>query len=117
MGGVPLSLIRQASPEALRGFLQAPSPERMARDILLAELLLQEAEMHGDDAEARHLRAHAFCLIHDSMPWLNADDTAHYRARLDALAAELRGAAADLYVSRKVESWLGRGLTGSTPPV
>jgi hypothetical protein len=120
--GVPLSLVRQASPEALRQFLQSGGPQRVTRDVMLAELLLQDAELqekNGQQKEAAHSRAHAFCLIVDAVDSLTLDDAAHYRAKLDALAAELTSASvsSDPYVSQKVQAWMRRvDLTGSARP-
>jgi hypothetical protein len=119
--GVPLTLIRQASPEALRQFLQPGGPQRLTRDFLLAELLLQDAEIqqeNGCSAASLHSKAHAFCLISDSVDALTVDDMVHYHARLDALAVELKDAPLDAYVRQKVLVWLERsgtvtGFTGS----
>lgn len=108
--GLPLALIKQASPEALRAFLPVGGPQRMARDILLAELLLQDADLNGaeDPTAAAHLRAHAFCLIHDHLHALGAEDRVHYTEKLDGLAQSLGGTPADRHVADKVNGWLQR---------
>lgn len=88
--GLPMSLIMQASPQALRAFLETGGAQRHVRDILLAELLLQQAELSaakGQEQEMRSCKEHAFCLIMDAYELLAAEDAGHYRAKLELLAA------------------------------
>lgn len=106
--GLPLELVRQASPEALRAFLQTGGAQRHIRDMLLAELLLQDAELSesaGRDADALRCREHAFCLIMDALPLLTADDSAVYQSKLGALAPLVGGSTSDPYVWQRLARW------------
>jgi hypothetical protein len=122
--GVPMSMVRLATPEALRQFLPAGGHRNLARDIMLAELLMQDAELmdeQGEAAAALHSRSHAFCLINDAVDSLAADDTAHYRSTLDSLAKAMDGFPLDSYVAVKHQAWLEKrsmadNLICSAPP-
>ena len=91
--GVPMSLIVQASPAGLRAFIGSGGAQRHSRDILLAELLLQQGEIcqeQGRSEEMRRCQEHAFCLIMDAFELLVAEDAAIYREKLGRLAPYLR---------------------------
>lgn len=106
--GLPMSLVRQASPEALRDFLQSGGPQRHIRDMLLAELMLQDAELSeiaGREEDALRCQEHAFCLIADAMELLGADDLAVYRSKMAVLAPLLAGRTSDPYVWQRLDRW------------
>ncbi len=97
--GLPMSLIRGATPAMVADLLRNGGELRFIRAILLAELLLQDAEISeesGDKGAALTAYLHAWCLLHDSIGSFNADERAHFGAkqaqagsRLSELAAEL----------------------------
>lgn len=106
--GLPFSMVRRSSPEVLSGLLQQSGGLRHARAILLAELLLLDAEL----SEAAHrpgdaLRSQlqAFCLLVESLPALKPDEAAHYRPKLDGLARKLASSGDDPYIQQKLQGY------------
>ena len=104
--GLPLDMIRHASPEALTRFLERDGQLRYVDAVMLAELLMQDAEIAENArrmAEALRSREQAYCLLVDSMPVLPLDEANAYRAKLEGLEGKLREMSSDPYVLGKME--------------
>ena len=103
--GLPFALIKRSSPEALSDLMQRGG-ERYFRSILLAELLLQEAELNkeaGKLTEMMRGQLQAFCLISESINVLSRDDQIIYRIKLKQLAKELEETCPDPYLLEKLK--------------
>ena len=106
--GMPLHLVRQMAPEALTQHLHGSGTPDHARAVILAELLIQEAEMDesaGNSQAAITGALHAFCLLTTSWPHLAADDQAGYRQKIDILAAKLAHLSSNPYLAEKLADW------------
>jgi len=104
--GFDILQIQQMSPEALRQLLNTAVGLRQTRAIMLAELLLKDAEMSSND----HSRAtidslHAFCLIADAVDSLDVDDQRVYRVKLKTLADRLKEMQSNPYVADKLKQY------------
>jgi hypothetical protein len=96
--GVPMSLVRRSSPEGLWALLAPGGALRYPRAILLAELLLQDAELSertGRNVAALCAQLQAFSLLRLSIDLLTIDEAAVYRPKLEALARKLQAARND----------------------
>jgi len=103
--GLPLDMIRHASPEALTRFLERDGQLRYVDAVMLAELLMQDAEIAENAhrlANALRSREQAYCLLVDSMPVLPLDEATAYRAKVEALEIKLREMSSDPYVLQKM---------------
>jgi hypothetical protein len=97
--GLPLSLIRSAAPAMVADLLRNGGELRFIRGVLLAELMLQDAEIceeTGDKPGALTGYLHAWCLLHDAAISFNPEERRHFgakqdhaRTRLSSLAGEL----------------------------
>jgi hypothetical protein len=91
--GIPLLLAKLSSPEDLLQMLDSgPTGLRCSRKILLAELLLQDAEIDeaaGRMDEATRSETLAACLLHAAIDSLNADEAAAYGTKLESLQRKL----------------------------
>lgn len=96
--GLPLSLIRGAAPAMVADLLRNGGELRFIRSVLLAELLLQDAEIceeSDDPTGAIAGYVHAWCLLHDAAISFGKEEREHFgakqrhaRARLLTLAGE-----------------------------
>jgi hypothetical protein len=108
--GVPLSVVRRTPPEGLLELVQRGG-DLTFRSIMLAELLLQDAESSekgGDVRNATGRRLQAFCLIAASVHVLTAEEQVGYRARLESLAKELRSISDDPYLLGKIDEYYAK---------
>ena len=106
--GLPLELVRRSSPEALWELLQQSGGLSYPRAIMLAELLLHDAELSKTatrTADATLSQLHAYCLLAESISVLSSDDVAIYGPRLEALAIELESLSRDPYVQQKLHAY------------
>lgn len=105
--GLPLSIIRSSSPEQMQE-LMAQGGGRHVRSILLAELLLQDAESNrlaGKLPNAIRSELQAFCLLGESIGFLSPDDAAVYRPKLERLAKELSAVGDSPYLADKLRKY------------
>jgi hypothetical protein len=108
--GLSWRTVRQSSPEALLEHLQKAGALRHHRAILLAELLIQEAEMsEAEDriSDAIRARLQAFCLISDVLDMLTEEDLTVYRPKLEELARQLEPMSAHPYLQEKLRAFRG----------
>jgi hypothetical protein len=90
--GLSLDLVKRSSPEMILKLLENGGGTQYARAVMLAELLLQDAELSaaaGKDREATISRAQAQVLLARSIDNMSADEQAAYRPKLEALTASL----------------------------
>jgi hypothetical protein len=87
--GLPFGLVKNSAPETILEMLATGGGMQHVRAIMLAELLLQDAEIEaqaGKKREALISRAQARTLIAHNLGQLSSEDQASYRAKLDSLA-------------------------------
>ena len=91
--GLPLETVRHSSPETILQVLESGGATKYVRAVMLAELLLQDAELsetNGKFPDALIRRAQARVLLAASIEHLTAEDQASYRPKLKALDATFR---------------------------
>ncbi len=106
--GRPLDTIKRMTPDALRALLEASGANRHLRAVMLAELLMQDAEIiesQGDPPVALASWLHAFCLLIDSMDVLSAEEQAMYRPKVAMLAAKLEPLPPNPYVTERLRAY------------
>lgn len=106
--GLPLDRIRKSSPESIAATLATSGALRHQRAIMLAELLMQDAELSeaaGRKTDGMLSRLHAFCLLSDSIDLLGPKEQPIYRQKLAALAATIEACSADPYVHNKLRKY------------
>lgn len=87
--GLPLALVKHSAPETILEMLATGGGTQHVRAVMLAELLLQDAEIEeqaGNKREALISRAQARTLIAHNLGQLSPEEQASYRARIDSLA-------------------------------
>jgi hypothetical protein len=90
--GLSLKTVKQLSPDAIARHLRDSGGNRYPRSVMLAELLIQDAEIleqQGAMSGTMPGHVHAFCLLADAYPVLSGEEQAFYGPKLDALAAKL----------------------------
>ena len=94
--GLPLDFVKHSSPGTILQLLESGGATQYARAVLLAELLLQDADVSdaaGKNREAAISRAQAQALLDHSIDNLSPEEQANYRPKLDALTNQLKRAA------------------------
>ena len=89
MKGLLITLAIRSAPETILEMLATSGGTQHVRAIMLAELLLQDAELAesaGQKREALISRAQARALIAHNLAQLSAQDQIIYRAKFDALS-------------------------------
>lgn len=108
--GLDITQIQQMSPEALGQLLETSGGLRQTRAVMIAELLLKDAEMHaGDSGRVSLDRLHAFCLLASVVDSLDTDDQRVYRQKLEGLRDCLSRFSDDPYVASKLAQFAGTG--------
>jgi hypothetical protein len=90
---LPLDFVKHSSPETILQLLESGGGTQYARAVLLAELLLQDADVSdvaGKNREAAISRAQAQALLDHSVDNLSPEEQAIYRPKLEALTAALK---------------------------
>ncbi|HEX4631851.1 MAG TPA: hypothetical protein VH188_12900 [Chthoniobacterales bacterium] len=101
--GLDITQIQHMSPEALGQLLETSAGLRQTRAVMIAELLLKDAEMHPDDPSRVSLdRLHSFCLLASVVDSLDAGDQRVYRQKLEGLRDYLSGLSDNPYVTSKL---------------
>jgi len=106
--GLTLDAVKQLSPEALAELLSQSGANRYYRSLLLAELLIQDAEMleaQGAAAGAIFGYLHTFCLLWDTYPVLSPEEQAICRPKLNALAAKLEDLPVNPFTTERVKAY------------
>jgi hypothetical protein len=91
--GLPLDFVKHSSPETILQLLESGGGTQYARAVLLAELLLQDADVSdasGKNREVTISRAQAQALLDYSVDNLSPEEQAIYRPKLEALTAALK---------------------------
>ena len=90
--GLPLGMIRSSTPAMVADLLRNGGELRYIRAVLLAELLIQDAEISeeaGDPAGAFPGYLHAWWLVHDAAVSFAPGERAHFGAKQDLAGARL----------------------------
>jgi len=90
--GLPLDFVKHSAPKIILQLLESGGGTQHARAILLAELLLQDADLSeaaGKDREAIISRVQAQALLAHSIGKLSPEEQIIYRPKLEALTAGL----------------------------
>jgi hypothetical protein len=91
--GLDLEKVKSLTPDAVAILLKDSGSLRFTRSIILAAILLHEADVLERSPHTPFPLAnfvHAFCLISDSIEVLSYEDEALYRVKLDYLADRLQ---------------------------
>jgi len=105
--GLPLDTVKQLSPDALSSHLETSGANRYSRSLMLAELLIQDAEILESEGQLQRALPgylHAFCLLTDSFPVLSREEQEVYRAKIDVLAAKLKHLPPNPYTSERIRA-------------
>jgi len=98
--GLPWAFVERSSPEALDECLRKGANYHY-RAILLAELLLQDADLKEAESNAVAVvrdKLMAFYLIKKAYVVLSPEEKAVYQEKLDSLSRELRATSNDVYL-------------------
>jgi hypothetical protein len=90
--GLPLDFVKHSSPKTILQLLESGGGTQYARAVLLAELLLQDADVSeaaGKNREAMISRVQAQALLDHSVDKLSPEEQAVYRPKLEALMRDL----------------------------
>jgi hypothetical protein len=110
--GLPVEKVKQMTPEGVASHLRESGGNQYPRAVLLAELLLQDAEIlesQGALQDALPSYVHAFCLLADAYPVLATEEQAVYRVKLDDLVAKLEQLPANPYTTGRIRVYRDRG--------
>jgi hypothetical protein len=111
--GLPLSVVRRSSPELLLDLLKQ-NGDFYYRAVLLAELLLQCAEINEEEGKLQETvvgQLQAYCLLAESLDVLSPEEKAIYRPKLDTLAIKLSAFKDDPYIQQKLTLRADPGAT------
>jgi hypothetical protein len=89
--GLPFDLVKRSAPETILQLLESGGGTQHVRAVMLAELLLQDAELNdaaGKNREASISRAQAYVLLARNIDKLSPDEQAVYRPKLETLNAQ-----------------------------
>ncbi len=106
--GLPLETVRRLTPENLAALLAQNAAQQVGRSVLLAELLMQDAELSveaGRPVAAQCSRLQAFCLLDDALGQLPAAEADTYRPKLAALAGQLAALRHVPYVQQRLHAY------------
>jgi hypothetical protein len=90
--GLPLDFVKRSSPETVLQLLESGGGTQHVRAVMLAELLLQDAELNdasGKNREATISRAQAYVLLAGNIDKLSLDEQAVYRPKLELLKSQM----------------------------
>jgi hypothetical protein len=90
--GLPFDFVKKSAPAEILKLLKSGGAVYHIRAVLIAELLLQDAELNdtsGSKREAQIERAQAYILLSDSVDLLSSEEQASYQPKIKALAERL----------------------------
>jgi hypothetical protein len=93
--GLPFDFVKHSSPETILQLLESGGATQYVRAVLLAELLLQDADLNeaaGKIREATISRAQAQALLQHSVNELSPEEQEVYLPRLEELTNRLKRA-------------------------
>jgi hypothetical protein len=103
--GFTLSEIKSLSPEEVAKILDKSGALQVTRALILAELLMLDAQWHEEDRSAEDLMpnyVHALCLIADSLETLSKDEQTVFRAKLASIAEKLGPLRKHPYIAERI---------------
>ncbi len=114
--GLPMEIVRRSSPEGLWEILGQGGGLRYSRAVMLAELLLQDAEIARKEKRLEDMtrnQLQAFCLLSECLPVLSHEEAAVYRPKVEALAREVEAlSGSEPYVQRRLRAYREQGQEG-----
>jgi hypothetical protein len=107
--GLNLADLKRLSPESVAGLLNNAGALRPVRAVMLAELLLADAELHEAHPNVvppvEFNYVHAFCLLADAIGALTTEEQAFYRVKLDMLAERLGDLKEHPYIKERLRDY------------
>jgi hypothetical protein len=106
--GLTLSNVKELAPEALTRLLERSGALKITRAVMLAELLLLDADWKEQDSPEKDVLpnyVHAFCLLADSLDSLSAEEEAFFRPKLDRAAGKLGALANHPYINERLRKF------------
>jgi hypothetical protein len=106
--GLTLTDLKRLSPEAVAQLLNNVGALRPVRAVMLAELLLVDAELIEADPNPRPSlpnHVHAFCLLADVIDTLTTEEQAGYRIKLNRLADRLGDLRTHPYIKERIRNY------------
>ena len=106
--GLTVDTVKQLSPDALATHLDASGALRCSRSVTLAELLIQDAEIHEADGQPQAALSsfvHALCLLSDSFAFLTREEQAIYRPKIESLITTLEQLPSNPYTTQRIRSY------------
>ena|ERR1700733_3477506 len=106
--GLTLTDLKRLSPEAVAQLLNNVGALRPVRAVMLAELLLVDAELIEADPNPRPSlpnHVHAFCLLADAIGTLTTEEQAGYRIKLNVLADRLGDLRTHPYIQERLRNY------------
>ena len=108
--GFTLSEIKLLSPEEVAKILGRSGAMQITRALILAELLMLDAQWHEEDRSAEDRMpnyVHAFCLIADSLESLGKEEQGMFRAKMAAAAEKLGPLREHPYIAERISRTAG----------
>jgi hypothetical protein len=90
--GLPFDVVKHSAPEQLWQLLASGGGTQHARAVMLAELLMQDAELAdlaGNERECLISRVQARALLAPTLEKLSPEEQAIYQPKLETLAAQI----------------------------
>jgi hypothetical protein len=112
--GFTLSEIKLLSPEEVAGILDRSGAMHVTRALILAELLMLDAQWHEEDRSLDDRMpnyVHAFCLIADSLDLLRSDEQTVFRAKLAMMAEKLGPLREHPYIAERISKTASDNLS------
>lgn len=106
--GLTLTNVKELAPEAVAQILQKSGALSITRSVMLAELLLLDADWKEKDSPEKDVLpnyVHAFCLLADSLESLSAEETAFFRPKLDLAASKLSHLENHPYINERMKKF------------
>ena len=113
--GLPIDAVKNLSPDALAAQLESAGALRWPRSVMLAELLLQDAEIQearGKPQAAWPDYVHAFCLLCDVFDFLTQEEQEVYRPKMERLAKMVERLPENPYTTERVREGRWRSAEG-----
>jgi hypothetical protein len=106
--GFTLSEIKLLSPEEVAPILEKSGALRITRALILAELLILDAQWHEEDRSAEDRMpnyVHALCLIADSLESLSTEEQTVFRAKLATLTEKIGPLREHPYIAERISKY------------
>ena len=108
--GLELDTVLRLAPEGLRQLLRQAGAAGIAKSAVLAEVLLVHAQLAGQRGDRAVLVAshvHAFHLLREMTPWVDASALGAHERKLETAADQLRELGLESYVGIELARPIG----------